>query len=79
MKRRTAKLWIFLLGVLAIILASVFAARGRETMIAVVMFVYLIVAFVLKMFTGCRHCGYIPRRDSWWHTHCPRCGEPYDE
>ncbi len=79
MKRNTSLLWILLIGIfggITIIILSCYEKKGWATAVLVVC---TVLGLAFRSQTGCKHCGFVPRKDSCEHTHCPNCGKPYEE
>ncbi len=77
MSRGLAKILQILNIIAMIVLMLVF--RESEQAMYVVIAACCVISLILTYFLRCPHCGAWPRRGSFFHKYCPRCGESLDD
>ena len=67
-----------IMNIIAIVVLILLFRENKLAMYAVVG-ACCVIAVVLNYFLRCPHCGAWPRKGSFFHEFCPRCGKRLDD
>lgn len=77
MSRGLAKI-LQIMNIIAMVVLMLLFRENKLAMYAVVA-ACCVIAVILNYFLRCPHCGAWPRKGSFFHEFCPRCGKILDD
>jgi hypothetical protein len=77
MSRGLAKI-LQIMNIIAMVVLMLLFRENKLAMYAVVA-ACCVIAVALNYFLRCPHCGAWPRKGSFFHEFCPRCGKRLDD
>ena len=79
MNRTLAKILYVATMIVGIVIIATLADYGRQMASILTACVTLAVITYLSFHLRCPHCGAWPRKGSFFHHYCPRCGGDLDD